>query len=96
MFSSLNKIVSLRTLSTVFYQRSNMSFCSWVKEEVYKDVFDAGIYVCKKCRQPLFGSVEKFNHDSPWPSFTNPIHKDSLHKRRESKFATKVVAKVPY
>ncbi|GCC35508.1 hypothetical protein chiPu_0013993, partial [Chiloscyllium punctatum] len=67
-----------------------MAFCSFFGSEVYKDHFDAGIYVCSKCGYELFSSKAKYNHSSPWPAFTETIHPDSLSKRKDRKNALKV------
>jgi peptide-methionine (R)-S-oxide reductase len=61
-----------------------MSFCSWSKGEIYKDHFESGIYVCSECDHPLFSSHTKYEHQTPWPAFTNPLRPDSLSKKPES------------
>ena len=43
-----------------------------------------GIYVCAKCDHPLFSSVSKYEHQTPWPAFTNPLRNDSLSKKPET------------
>jgi len=60
-----------------------MSFCSWSRQEIYRNEFSSGIYCCSQCGYPLFSSTEKYKHHTPWPAFTNPIHKDSLTKKIE-------------
>lgn len=35
----------------------------------YNDFYKEGIYVCKQCEQPLFGSDAKFKSGCGWPSF---------------------------
>ena len=42
-----------------------------------------GIYVCAKCDHPLFSSVSKYEHQTPWPAFTNPLRNDSLSKNQK-------------
>eukprot|EP00735_Rhodelphis_limneticus_P002727 TRINITY_DN13716_c0_g1::TRINITY_DN13716_c0_g1_i1::g.16752::m.16752 TRINITY_DN13716_c0_g1::TRINITY_DN13716_c0_g1_i1::g.16752 ORF type:complete len:104 (-),score=5.50,sp/Q802G6/MSB1A_DANRE/56.52/4e-29,SelR/PF01641.13/1.4e-17,Yippee-Mis18/PF03226.9/0.11,CheR/PF01739.13/0.17 TRINITY_DN13716_c0_g1_i1:639-911(-) len=66
-----------------------MSFCSW-KSEVYKDHFDSGIYKCSRCSSDLFYSGTKFQHDSPWPAFTNPVTPTSVKKVMENHRCYKV------
>ena len=43
-----------------------------------------GMYVCEKCDHPLFSSVAKYEHQTPWPAFTNPLRSDSLSKKPET------------
>lgn len=50
----------------------------------------AGIYVCSQCANPLFSSRSKYAHSSPWPAFTETIHKDSVTKVMETLTAYKV------
>jgi len=61
-----------------------MSFCSWRNSEVYRDLFEPGIYVCKKCNHELFSAKAKFKHDTPWPAFQDTIQENSLIKEIES------------
>ena len=37
-----------------------------------------GTYCCICCSNPLFGSVEKFDSDSGWPSFWQPLSTNSV------------------
>ncbi|KAI5097418.1 methionine-R-sulfoxide reductase B1-A [Silurus meridionalis] len=66
-----------------------MSFCSFSRGEIFKDHFDAGTYVCVKCGYELFSSKKKYEHSSPWPAFTETIHKDSVSKMEERPGALK-------
>jgi len=68
----------------------NMSFCSFFGGEVFKDHFETGLYVCSKCGHQLFSSRSKFEHSSPWPAFTETVHKDSVTKKEERPGALKV------
>ncbi|XP_076853644.1 methionine-R-sulfoxide reductase B1-A isoform X2 [Brachyhypopomus gauderio] len=58
-----------------------MSFCSFTRGEVFKEHFKTGVYVCTKCGYELFSSRSKYEHSSPWPAFTEPIHEDSVSKQ---------------
>ena len=50
----------------------------------------AGHYACKCCGNPLFSSLAKYAHSTPWPAFSKPIKKDSIKKKEEQKGAYKV------
>uniref|UniRef100_A0AC11DNF8 Methionine sulfoxide reductase B1 n=1 Tax=Ovis aries TaxID=9940 RepID=A0AC11DNF8_SHEEP len=60
-----------------------MSFCSFFGGEIFQNHFEPGIYVCAKCGYELFSSRSKYAHSSPWPTFTETIHADSVAKRPE-------------
>jgi len=65
-------------------------FSPFKKGEVFKEHFDDGLYVCKKCGNPLFESGTKYSHDSPWPAFTSTVRPDSVVKVQEKPGALKV------
>ena len=43
----------------------------------------AGIYVCPKCGLELFSAKAKYQHNTPWPAFTETIRNDSVSKQHE-------------
>ncbi|KAK1162881.1 methionine-R-sulfoxide reductase B1-like [Acipenser oxyrinchus oxyrinchus] len=67
-----------------------MSFCSFRRGEEFKNHFKTGIYVCAKCGYELFSSRCKYEHSSPWPSFTETVHEGSVSKYEEMRDALKV------
>ena len=50
----------------------------------YLDNKENGIYVCVCCETELFDSNKKFNSNSGWPSFTEPLS-DNLIKSLEDR-----------
>jgi len=66
------------------------SFCDFFGGEIYKDHFEEGIYVCSECGHELFASTNKYEHQTPWPAFTQTLHDDSVKKYKERPNALKV------
>lgn len=50
---------------------------------VYHDCHEAGTYRCAGCGASLFGSDEKFDSGTGWPSFVAPTSDDSVELRKE-------------
>jgi peptide-methionine (R)-S-oxide reductase len=44
----------------------------------YENTKDAGTYVCVACGNPLFSSETKYDSGSGWPSFYQPLSKESV------------------
>ncbi|KAK0153125.1 Methionine-R-sulfoxide reductase B1-A [Merluccius polli] len=51
---------------------------------IFKDRLGIGVYVCSECGHELFSSTAKFQHSSPWPAFTDPVHRDSVSRHPEA------------
>ena len=45
---------------------------------------DKGIYRCSACGNPLFSSDTKFESGTGWPSFYQPMDKDSLEEETDN------------
>jgi peptide-methionine (R)-S-oxide reductase len=44
----------------------------------YENTKDAGTYVCVACGNPLFSSETKYDSGSGWPSFYQPLSRESV------------------
>jgi peptide-methionine (R)-S-oxide reductase len=45
---------------------------------IYHDSKEKGLYKCIACGNPLFSSKTKFDSGTGWPSFWQPVSKDSV------------------
>ncbi|CAG2163883.1 unnamed protein product [Oppiella nova] len=58
-------------------------YFSWDKDEIYRDFWKTGIYVCSQCDHELFTSVSKYRHHSPWPAFSETLLDASVQRKRD-------------
>jgi len=49
-------------------------------------IYEAGKYYCICCNAPLFDSTIKFDSSSGWPSFSQPITKNSVQYHKDVSF----------
>jgi peptide-methionine (R)-S-oxide reductase len=55
---------------------------------------DDGTYVCSCCGEPLFSSETKFDSGTGWPSFYQPVNKESVDEHSDSSYGmTRVEAR---
>lgn len=47
---------------------------------------EPGVYVCAGCGHSLFRSGEKFESGTGWPSFTKPLHEDSVTEHEDTSY----------
>ena len=50
----------------------------------YDNCKEKGIYKCICCGNPLFHSDQKYDSGSGWPSFYDPITKESIESREDN------------
>ena len=50
----------------------------------YVDLYEAGLYVCKACNNPLFESESKFKSNCGWPSFDDEINNSLIRTQDNS------------
>jgi peptide-methionine (R)-S-oxide reductase len=53
-------------------------------ENAYWDHTEPGIYVDIVSGEPLFSSLDKFNSDCGWPSFTKPVDTENVEQRPDN------------
>ena len=49
----------------------------------YWDCHQTGTYVCACCGTPLFGSTDKYDSGSGWPSFSRPVSAEGVAMRED-------------
>ena len=57
---------------------------------------EKGVYECAACGQTLFSSETKFDSGTGWPSFDDPMNKENIELRQDSRYGmirTEVICK---
>jgi len=54
----------------------------------YVHTKDKGIYKCAACGNQLFSSGTKFDSDSGWPSFTDPMNLENIELKEDKSYGT--------
>lgn len=57
----------------------------------YASSYDAGVYQCAGCGNPLFDSETKFDSGSGWPSFWDRVNTDAIETRIDGSFGMRRV-----
>ena len=55
----------------------------------YHDAHEPGVYQCIGCGTDLFGSKEKFDSGTGWPSFWQPVAPQNVRTESETSFFTR-------
>jgi peptide-methionine (R)-S-oxide reductase len=55
----------------------------------YNSHYEKGTYTCVCCGSDLFSSKHKFDSGTGWPSFYQPVAKNSLEEREDNSFFSK-------
>jgi peptide methionine sulfoxide reductase msrA/msrB len=71
--NELAKVLSPKDAEVILAKGTEQAFCGTLLDN-HKD----GVYVCKLCGLPLFGSGDKFNSGTGWPSFFQPFDNDHI------------------
>jgi peptide-methionine (R)-S-oxide reductase len=56
---------------------------------IYDNFHDHGIYGCAACGLDLFGSGDKYDSGTGWPSFTAPIAEENIITKPDNSFFSK-------
>ncbi len=57
----------------------------------YETNWDTGTYICKRCNNPLYQSVNKFDASCGWPSFDKEIPEAVIRKMDADGYRTEVL-----
>ena len=54
---------------------------------LYWNAHGAGVYRCVCCGNALFGSGQKFDSDTGWPSFFAPLAEENIYRKSDTSLA---------
>ena len=72
-----------RSLSPLQYQVTQKEGTEPPFDNAYWDNKAPGIYVDIASGEPLFSSIDKFDSDTGWPSFTRPLEENHIVERKD-------------
>ena len=75
---------AIARLSPEEYQVTQQNGTERPFENAYWDHDEPGIYVDIVSGEPLFSSLDKFDSNCGWPSFTKPVDPDHVDERHDS------------
>lgn len=82
----MNKEERLKKLTPLQYEVTQNDGTEQPFNNEYWDFFEEGIYVDIVSGEPLFSSLDKFESNCGWPSFTKPIHDDCIVTKPDYSF----------
>lgn len=77
----LAKKLTAEEARIILRKGTEMAFCGTLLDNKKQ-----GVYVCKLCDLPLFASDAKFNSQTGWPSFFQPVDKDHIRYKTDESF----------
>ncbi|OPC04982.1 peptide-methionine (R)-S-oxide reductase [Elizabethkingia ursingii] len=75
-----------KILNTELYQVAREGATETAFTGKYYEFDEKGTYYCAVCGNPLFLSTSKFATTCGWPSFYQPIHKNSVKYRKDTSY----------
>jgi peptide methionine sulfoxide reductase msrA/msrB len=88
-FSNEEKKAKLRELSPIEYEVTQNNATEVPFSGKYNFHEEEGIYVDIVSGEPLFISLDKFDSNCGWPSFTKPIAKDNIIENDDTSLGTR-------
>jgi methionine-R-sulfoxide reductase len=78
-----------KTLTPLQYRVTQEAGTEAPHDNAYWDNHKPGIYVDIVSGEPLFSSLDKFDSDCGWPSFSKPVSNDKVMERVDNSFFMK-------
>lgn len=70
-------------LEPIRYQITQKNATERPFDNLYWNNFEEGIYVDVVSGEPLFSSIDKFDSECGWPSFTKPLIKENIVEKKD-------------
>ncbi|QHN05495.1 peptide-methionine (R)-S-oxide reductase MsrB [Granulicella sp. WH15] len=77
---------AIARLSPEQFQVTQQSGTERPFDNAYWDYSEPGLYVDVVSGEPLFSSLDKFDSDCGWPSFTKPVEGDNVEQRPDNSY----------
>jgi peptide-methionine (R)-S-oxide reductase len=77
---------AISRLSPEQYQVTQQNGTERPFENAYWDNDEPGLYVDVVSGEPLFTSLDKFNSDCGWPSFTKPVVPENVEEKHDGSY----------